>query len=292
MQSPKVLFINSDKRLLYASRFVTELSDVGFRISTVSSPFSLSRRLLPTSNHYRYLRYAPARGIAKAINTYNPDLIVCSDDRAVYATLDLHHAIATNQDPVSRRMARTIEESFGDPLDFQFLRQKSNLVALAQAMALRCPRTETVDIGSMHAKLRSAVYPIVVKADETCGGHGVCIAANEQKARAAILELSGTQSWMTTFTQACREMSRRALIRRFHNLHGQLTLQQHIIGQPANIAVACWKGRSHRCGLCQGARSITDEWRCVCHSVHRAFRNEVDGRSVGAPFASFGVLRF
>jgi glutathione synthase/RimK-type ligase-like ATP-grasp enzyme len=221
-----------------AARISIALAQIGFHVAAISPAGSLVRTIKAVTNHYTYGAWEGSGSIAAAIRAWQPDLLVCTDDQAVKHLHDLH-AIAS-KDVDSRSLLQLIETSLGNPTWFLAAEQKSMFMTIAGEAGVRCPRTWVI-ADDRHAPLPSRVpYPILVKADGTCGGKGVRVVANEHQARDAITELSLPISWPDRIK---RPIAKSIGISRINRRRQRtVCLQEQVPGRPANRAVACHEG--------------------------------------------------
>ena len=85
-------------------------------------------------------------------------------------------------------------------------------------------------------------YPIVVKADQSCGGRCVRIVNSEADLPATVWELQTPFTWrLRRFIGAI--FGSRVLRPVMLPLARTISLQQFIEGRPCNRAVICWKGK-------------------------------------------------
>ena len=85
-------------------------------------------------------------------------------------------------------------------------------------------------------------YPIVVKADQSCGGRCVRIVNSEADLPATVWELQTPFTWrLRRFIDAI--FGSRVLRPVMLPLARTISLQQFIKGRPCNRAVICWKGK-------------------------------------------------
>jgi glutathione synthase/RimK-type ligase-like ATP-grasp enzyme len=183
------------------------------------------------------------RSVARAINRWSPDLLVCTDDLAVEELQILHQRIAATDDEAARHISDLIELSLGSPASFPAMTNKSTFLPLAELEGLRCPKTMIVPpTGLIKSAPKELSYPIVVKADHSEGGRCVRIASSDADLRAAVWELQIPITWRSRrFFGAI--LGSKALSQLQLRLRRTISLQQYIAGRPSNRAVICWKGK-------------------------------------------------
>src|ERR1700752_3958955 len=107
-----------------AARISISLAQVGFVVATLSPARSLARTVRAVSNHYTYNPWDRLGSIGAAIRAWSPDLLVCTDDRAVKHLHDLHARASRLASADSHSLVRLIETSLGDPAWFPSVDQK------------------------------------------------------------------------------------------------------------------------------------------------------------------------
>jgi hypothetical protein len=223
-----------------AARISISLAQVGFGVATVSPARGLVRAIRAVSNHYTYNPWNGLGSIAAAIRAWRPDFLVCTDDQAVKHLHDLHAMASGRSDPDSQSLVQLIEISLGNPKWFPAAEQKSLFMMIASQSGVRCPRTWLVSDDRDAPLLSRAPYPVLAKADGTCGGRGVRVVENEGQARDTIFELSLPISWPD---QVKRPLAKSFGAWKIRWGRGRaICLQERVSGRPANRAVACRDG--------------------------------------------------
>src|SRR5262249_27407959 len=82
MQAPKVMFISTFHWPTVA-RLPIALAKLGLHVATVAPAGSFGERIWRIRDHYIYRRWHSSSSILSAIGAWSPDLLVCSDDRAL-----------------------------------------------------------------------------------------------------------------------------------------------------------------------------------------------------------------
>ena len=173
--------------------------------------------------------------LEKAITASRPDIIVPCDDRAVWQLHELHM-----RRPEWRN---TIENSIGAPASFATVRSRAALIATARESGIRVPETQVIrSEGDLNEWFTTRPGAAVLKLDGTWGGRGVCVVRSEDHA---------ARVWRK---YAARQGSARALKRwlidrdplafwGLRSYDGRVaSMQQFILGRPANVMLASWKG--------------------------------------------------
>jgi glutathione synthase/RimK-type ligase-like ATP-grasp enzyme len=223
-----------------AARISISLAQVGFRVATVSPARGLVRAMRAVTDHYTYSPSDGPGSIAAAIRAWRPDFLVCTDDQAVKHLHNLHAMASRYSDPDSQSLVQLIEISLGNPKWFPAAEQKSLFMTIASRAGVRCPRTWVVSDDRDAALLSRAPYPVLAKADGTCGGRGVRVVENEGQARGTIFELSLPISWPDQVKRPIAKSFGAWKIR--WRRSRTICLQERVSGRPANRAVACRDG--------------------------------------------------
>jgi len=175
-------------------------------------------------------------GLERAIRRTRPDLIVPSDDRAVWQLHELH---ARRPD-----LRELIEASIGAPQSFPVTSSRTALLDLARRAGLRVPQTRPVHSeGDLDAWYRDFPGTAVMKLDGTWGGRGVAFVESADQARASWGRFHAPQPlglplkrWVINrdplaFWSGARVSGR------------AVSIQKFIRGPQANAMAACWRGK-------------------------------------------------
>ena len=175
-------------------------------------------------------------GVERAIRHERPDLVVPSDDRAVWQLHELH---ARRPD-----LQELIEASIGRPEAFPVVGSRVALLDLARRAGLRVPQTRPLHSeNDIHAWFREVPGTAVMKLDGTWGGRGVAFVESVDQALASWRRFNAPQPlglplkrWVINrdplaFWSGARVSGRAVSIQRF------------IRGPQANAMAACWRGK-------------------------------------------------
>ena len=239
----KRVLVISTNRWPSPARISVALAKVGFQVAALSPSGSLIRKATAICRHYHYSRWRALRSIQYAIQDWSPELLICSDDRAVQDLHSLYARATTSGRNTDKFTANLIEASLGDPTGFVIARDKSKFMQVAQSLNVRCPTTTVLPITRIpESELERGPFPILLKADQSFGGRGVRIAKDKDSARSAFWELqfptlypSTLKRWFARFiiwvSPAWLPRPRRTV-----------SLQERIVGRPANRALVCYQG--------------------------------------------------
>ena len=228
-----------------AGRISIALSKVGFHVGALSRPDSVIRKVKAIDEHFTLKPWAKRKSIVSAIEAFAPDFLVCTDDEAILDLHRLHREISqTGRQEGAPGIARLIETSLGDPDKFPITRDRSRLIAFASTLGIRCPKTVVVpDETVLDCEIERLELPVVLKADGTSGGVGVRLVYERAEARKAFRELS-TPGWLGVLVQSFDGLTYQPLVDRIMRRRRTVSVQEYIVGRPANRAVLCWNGRT------------------------------------------------
>lgn len=184
---------------------------------------------------HRYSGLDSLAALEGAVAASRPNLIVPSDDRAVWQLHDLH---ARRPD-----WSELLETSIGSSGSFATARSRSGLMDAARTLGIRVPETAIIrsqgDIGAWFDTHRGAA---MVKLDGTWGGHGVQIVASEGEAAEAWRRFTAPEPPGTALKRWMIDRDPLAFWPRQSHQAPVASIQQFIAGRPANAMLAAWRG--------------------------------------------------
>ncbi|MEA2911107.1 MAG: hypothetical protein QOJ15_3188, partial [Bradyrhizobium sp.] len=211
-----------------------------------------------------------AHGLSEIIRTVEsrpPDLLVPADERAIDFMRILYRRAIGGKGRNAGQMAALIEASLGSPSAFVFAAQKSRLVSLAQREGLLVPATNVVDdILELRRLVAKAQFPLVLKQDGSSGGQGVRIVSNAADAEQSFVELRRSAGPRAAVKMALKKLDL-SYLDGLYRKRPAISLQEYIVGRPANRAVVCHRGEV-LAGLSVEALQTTDA--CACRILHPA----------------------
>lgn len=175
--------------------------------------------------------------LEKAVREWRPRLILPLDDLSAWLLRSLAQDAS-----VSAGVRDLLAESLGAASGYKAAVGRRALMDVAEALHIRKPRhCEAYNAQTALAAAAAWNYPVVIKADHTCGGVGVTVAHDPEQllAQLAALKsqrgLGGFRSWL------------KAQVYRHAGFRGEddfaPLLQSFVPGTPAFRTVATWKGR-------------------------------------------------
>jgi hypothetical protein len=203
--------------------------------------------LCPRGHPLRYVRgvhqirtlrgLSPRRSLELAVLGIRPDLVVPCDDRSVAQLHELHRL---------RPQLRTlIERSLGEPHGFNVVDSRQALLETARELGIRVARTFGVGSAAQASECFARAGPTaMLKMDNTSGGDGVYVTRSASEAAAAFRRTRFEATLALAFKRLVVNRDPMALWS-WSQRRRQIgvTLQQFVRGTPANIMVACWRGK-------------------------------------------------
>ncbi|HEY4339881.1 MAG TPA: ATP-grasp domain-containing protein [Steroidobacteraceae bacterium] len=194
---------------------------------------------------------APRAALIAAIRKVRPNLIVPCDDSTVFLLHEIHAAYPD--------LRQIIEGSLGHPDAFPILQSRDCLQRVAADLGIRVPRSCPLE-SARQAADHFEDFPLgaVVKLDGTYGGEGVSVVSSKHEAATAFRKAQSATSVLTATKRAVVNQDPYAFWTWRRQARAHVSMQEYIIGTPANIMVACWQGQllaqvSVEALSCQGA---------------------------------------
>ncbi|HEV2702999.1 MAG TPA: ATP-grasp domain-containing protein [Steroidobacteraceae bacterium] len=212
--------------------------------------------------------FAPRDALIAALRKVRPDLIVPCDDGTVFLLHDIHAAHPDLRD--------LIERSLGPPAAFGVLQSRDRLQRVAAELGIRVPRSLGVESAAQAARCLTDLSPTaVVKLDGTYGGEGVSVVHSKEEAAAAFSHAQSATSALVAVKRMLINRDPYAVWTWRRRARARITMQQYIVGAPANIMVACWQGQilaqvSVEALSCQGATGAANIVRRIARPEFEA----------------------
>jgi hypothetical protein len=150
------------------------LAAAGFSVAALAPVGNWIHKLRRLDASFSFRPYrSGTSSVARAIRSWQPDILVPCDDPALSCLLELYaQAVASPNGQDGLRSL--IRASLGEPSSFAIAAKKSAFVRFAAAEALDVPATVQIrDLQDLHAQLATRQLPQVLKIDSTWGGNGV-----------------------------------------------------------------------------------------------------------------------
>jgi glutathione synthase/RimK-type ligase-like ATP-grasp enzyme len=240
------------------TRLCLSLAESGFEVVALAPDGHALHRL--SGIVARSIGRTRAHGLSEIIRTVEsrpPDLLVPADERAIDFMRVLYLRAIGGKGRNAGQMAALIEASLGSPSAFVFAAQKSRLVLLAQREGLLVPATNVVDdLLELRRLVAKARFPLVLKQDGSSGGQGVRIVSNAADAEQSFVELRASAGPRAAVKMALRKLDL-SYLDGLYRRRPAISLQEYIVGRPANRAVVCHRGEV-LAGLSVEALQTTD----------------------------------
>ncbi len=187
------------------------------------------------SKIYRYSGINSLRSLYEAITLARPDFIVPCDDGVVWQLHELHRT--------KPELRTLIERSLGSASGYEIVASRAGLMQIAEELRIRVPQTKEInDATDLRAWFSVPGKSGVLKLDWTCGGKGVQITHSLVEAESALAAMRRPANVMTALGRWLLIHDALAFWKWKHQRQPALTMQQFIVGRPANTMLACRDG--------------------------------------------------
>lgn len=233
---PRIL-LAATLRWPLAARLAIVFRQLGCPVQAWCPPgHPLEKTLAPACLH-RGSVLAPLRSLHAALRGAAPDFVIPCDDDAAIHLQRLHER--SRGDTAVRAL---IERSLGVPASCAVATARGPLMLLARAVGVRVPETRQIASSvALEAWCAQHRFPAVLKVDRSWGGFGVAVVRDRAQARKAF-----RQAMHPSPVQALSHLVLRRdpshLLRWLSRARPGVAMQAFVEGQPANRAVACWRG--------------------------------------------------
>jgi len=220
-----------------SARLAARLVSYGARVSAICPRGHVLHHLPGLQRLYNYSPWATHASLAAAIDAARPDFVIPCDDRAVWQLHDLHRAR-----PDLRRL---IEASLGRASEFGIVATRLRLLETAGELGVRVPQTRRVHgTADLRDWFAAGARPSVIKADGTWGGSGVYMVDNEPQALAAYARARRRRTLGEVVKRLVVNGDPLATWTLRRQSEADVSVQEQIVGRPANAMVAAWRGEA------------------------------------------------
>lgn len=235
--TPRLLFVSLVNDVA-SDRIVAAMSKLGAQCAVISAPDAFAARTPHAERLFALPRLGGSwarslfleRRLAKAQRSFAPHLVIPLDEMSALVLRDPRLYARADSG-----LKALLEASFGRPDGFALSCDRHRLVEKAAALGILTPEQVAVtDLANARAVAAELGYPVVLKREQTCGGAGVQIVANEAELIAA---------YRRAAAKATRKRRLRALLGREVASDSALVLQRFVTGPLAFRIVACKDGR-------------------------------------------------
>lgn len=240
---PKILLTDTNRWPL-GPRLAMGFASLGCDIAVICpSPRHPASKTSAVKHTLPYVGAQPLASLKRAIESFNPDIILPLCDRSVQHLHELY-AVETAHGKVESKITRLIEYSLGSPESFQVVSSRYQLLQVARAEGIRAPDMIAIDSAAeLELWCAQTQPPWVIKADGSWGGRGVRIANTMREARRDWFELSQRPGLVELVKRLSLNRDRGWILSDWRRARPRVIVQSHIHGRPANCAVVCWKGK-------------------------------------------------
>lgn len=239
---PRVLLMDTN-RWPVTPRLAIAFSKMGCSVAAICPlPGHPIQKTSVLERVFKYSGVDPLKSLRKAIEAFNPDIVVPSCDQGVQHLHELH-ALSLSQGAAGKTLKTLIESSLGSPEGFAIVSSRYELLKLARSEGILVPDTIAVSGTSDLASWSDMTAPPwVIKADGTSGGRGVRVAHTAKAAERYFLELTPCARIFELAKRLILNRDRDWVYFNWKRPHSGVIAQLLIDGRPANCAVACWQG--------------------------------------------------
>lgn len=205
----------------------------GCEVSAVCPPGHPLRFVSGIDSICDYKGFTPIESLRIAIRATEPALIVPCDDIAVWQLQVLHAEEAD--------LRALIELSLGDPEAYPIIRQRVEVLRIAQGLGIRVPLTQTLDSAAA-LKEWNFDKPAVLKLDGSWGGEGVTVVHSILEATRRLHSAPKTMKAWMAWKRFLINRHYFALWARKTRTVSRMSIQEFIPGRAATSMFACWRG--------------------------------------------------
>ena len=238
--SPKVLLVYATLWWPLAARLAIRFRDLGCRTHALCPRVHPLRSVRGIERFHSIRSLSVQQSLIDAIEAAHPDYVVPTDDRAIWQL----HALAASH-PQYRDL---VIRSLGDANGFETVRSRASLLALAESLQIRTPRT--VLLRSLEDAVSYGTawnYPAVIKRDGTSGGRGVTVIRTPQELVDAYCRLRQEPSAFARLKRFVVDDDVLAFAQLGSFFPQEISLQEFVAGTPANAMYACFQGEVLAC---------------------------------------------
>ncbi len=240
LQERPNLLLTATLRWPIAARLAMAFAALGATVQCACPKHHPARHTRAVQGLHFYSAWRPLRALRATIEASRPDLVIPCDDNAARHLQQLHARCG----PGDAEMRQLIERSLGAPDACALATDRGALIALAVAQGLRvAPSTALRAPGDIDAWAALHRFPAVLKTDGTWGGLGVAVVGDAVQAKHGLEQLAARPSFWQALVRLLLDRDVTHLLNSLRQGRRSVTLQEFIVGTPANRAVACWRGQ-------------------------------------------------
>jgi hypothetical protein len=239
----KILLTDTNRWPL-GPRLAMGFASMGCKVAVICpSPRHPASKTSAVRQTLTYVGAQPLASLRRAIESFDPDIILPLCDRSVQHLHELY-AIETAHGKVDSKITQLIEYSLGAPESFPVVSSRYQLLQVARAEGIRAPDMIAIDSAAeLELWCAQTAPPWVIKADGSWGGRGVRIARTMREAQHDWIELSQRPGLLELVKRLSLNRDRGWILSDWRRARPRVIVQSHINGRPANCAVVAWKGK-------------------------------------------------
>jgi biotin carboxylase len=208
-----------------------------------SMPDHPVQKLSGVESVFCYDGFEPIPSIRRAIEVFNPDLIVPCCDRGVQHLHTLY-SLACSEGNSGSKIADLIERSLGSSNGFHVVSSRNELIEVAESEGIRVPSTTPIETeADLHRWGSEVAPPWFLKADGTWGGQGVTAVGDISAGKRFFQQFDQHVGWGHLLKRLILNRDRGWALSDWKHSKRSVIAQAMIDGRPANCAVVCWQGK-------------------------------------------------
>ena len=244
-----------------AVRLCRAFRDAGFEVVAIADPQHPVHRSRAPDRTFNYRPKAPLESLREAIAARTPDIIIPCDDRIVGASALCGRSATT--------LRTLIETSLGRGSTGGVIAKRATLGEIGRLPNVDVPRTDNVATASdLRDWVRKFGLPAMLKLDGSWGGKDVVVVRRESEIRRAFWEMRLRRSALRGFKRYVTNGDVEAL----GGGRPAISVQSFVPGRPANVTVACWRGKVRAPIAVEVVEFGEPLWHgdsCACHRWRR-----------------------
>ncbi len=191
-----------------------------------------------------YSARRPTTSLETAITSFEPNIIIPTDDRVVEHLHLLYAHGADAKDDRGKFICETIERSIGCPAYYNLSGTRYAFLEEMRKLGVLVPAgVELSSNRDLDAWCAANSSPWVVKAEGSWGGSGVSVVATVAEAREAFRELSSPLAVHKALRFRLVDRDPFAMARFVDRKRRKVMAQAHVSGRQVTCMVASWQGR-------------------------------------------------
>ncbi len=235
--APRLLLVSAH-RWLHTAQVALAARNAGFAVDLLAPAGHPIAELNWVRAVGRYSAMRPHGSVIRALNTYDPTLILPVDDLGALAVF---RAYADRS--LKPAAARIITQSLGDADSFELRHRRTVIGEIARASGATAPPSwPFAEPDRLPDIIAESGLPAVIKADGSFGGQGVITVDDLAQARAAYAQLSRPPRILSSVGRLVFDDEANYIAPSLRRRRPEISVQSFLPGHPATLTAACWKG--------------------------------------------------